>query len=98
MPTQNMAIPNRPLTFIEQANDLRSAIKGIAFRCKGFIERTKSAAAQQETDGIENISEMIANLTLSYRHLEDASMRFGKAIQAKDGGVSVYDKATTVGA
>lgn len=37
-------------------------------------------------------SEVIANATLAYRHLEDASMRLGKAIQAIDGGVSVYDK------
>jgi hypothetical protein len=35
---------------------------------------------------------------LAYRHLEDASMRLGKAIQAMDGGTSVYDKRTTVGA
>jgi hypothetical protein len=36
--------------------------------------------------------EALANATLAYRHLEDASMRLGKAIQALDGGVSVYDK------
>lgn len=33
-----------------------------------------------------------ANVMLAFRHLEDASMRLGKAIQAVDGGVSVYDK------
>jgi hypothetical protein len=32
--------------------------------------------------------EAIANVLLAYRHLEDASMRLGKAIQALDGGVS----------
>lgn len=36
--------------------------------------------------------EVVANLTLAYRHLEDASMRLGKVIQAIDGGVSVYDQ------
>jgi hypothetical protein len=43
--------------------------------------------------------EILENLTLAYRHLEDASMRLGKAIQAYDGGksaaedaVSIYDK------
>lgn len=36
--------------------------------------------------------EVIANLTLAYRHLEDASMRLGKCIQAIDGGISVYDR------
>lgn len=37
--------------------------------------------------------EMIANVMLAYRHLEDASMRLGKAIQAYEGGVSIYDGA-----
>lgn len=36
--------------------------------------------------------EMKANIMLAYRHLEDARMRIGKALQAFDGGVSVYDK------
>lgn len=35
---------------------------------------------------------MKANLTLAHRHLEDAAMRLGKAIQAKDGGISIYGK------
>ena len=38
-------------------------------------------------------SEMLANIMLAYRHLEDARMRLGKVIQAYDGGVSCYDKA-----
>lgn len=44
------------------------------------------------------VAEATANVMLAYRHLEDASMRLGKVIQALDGGVSVYDKRTTVGA
>jgi hypothetical protein len=36
--------------------------------------------------------EIIANITLAYRHAEDASLRLGKAIQHLDGGTSVYDK------
>lgn len=39
-----------------------------------------------------DINETRANLTLAYRHLEDARMRLGKAIQAIDGGVSCYDE------
>ncbi len=35
--------------------------------------------------------EMAANLMLTVRHLEDARMRLGKVIQAKNGGVSCYD-------
>lgn len=36
--------------------------------------------------------EMIANVTLAFRHLEDAKMRLGKAIQAFDGGQSCYPR------
>lgn len=36
----------------------------------------------------QNTGEMIANMMLGLRHLEDAAMRFGKAIQASSGGVS----------
>lgn len=45
-----------------------------------------------------DIGEARANIALAYRHLEDASMRLGKAIQAVNGGASVYDRSTTVGA
>lgn len=36
--------------------------------------------------------EMKANIMLAYRHLEDARMRIGKAIQAYDGGASCYPR------
>jgi hypothetical protein len=36
--------------------------------------------------------EMLANIILTHRHLEDARMRLGKAVQAYDGGLSVYDR------
>jgi hypothetical protein len=39
-----------------------------------------------------DFDEMHANITLAYRHLEDAAMRLGKSIQAFDGGLSIYDK------
>ena len=37
-------------------------------------------------------SERIANLTLAFRHLEDCRMRLGKAMQAAQGEVSLYDR------
>jgi hypothetical protein len=42
--------------------------------------------------GLGEPAEAYANVTIAYRKLEDASMRLGKAIQALDGGISVYDK------
>ncbi len=37
-------------------------------------------------------AEMKANITLVYRHLEDARMRVGKILQAAGDGVSILDK------
>jgi hypothetical protein len=56
-----------------------------------------TAAAVLALKGDISTGEAVANVMLAYRHLEDASMRLGKVIQAIDGGVSVYDKRTTVG-
>lgn len=39
-----------------------------------------------------DVGEMKANLKLAFRHLEDARMRFGKTIQAFDGGKSCYPR------
>lgn len=41
-----------------------------------------------------DMAELSANVTLAFRHCEDARMRLGKAIQALDGGVSIFDKAS----
>jgi hypothetical protein len=71
---------------VDVANEARMQIKAVA------------AAVLAMRDGMIAPEEAIANIMLAYRHLEDASMRLGKVIQALDGGVSVYDKRTTVGA
>ena len=52
----------------------------------------KSIVLSDGGDSSLDRPEMIANIILSYRHIEDAIMRLGKAIQAHDGGVSIYDK------
>lgn len=78
------------------ANSLRVSIKNVAAGTK------RTLVAMRRSDNVFkepiDIGEVLANLTLAYRHLEDASQRLGKVIQAADGGVSVYDKETTVGA
>jgi hypothetical protein len=54
----------------EGCESLRREIKGIA-------DDIKDAEWPRE-------SEAVANVTLAYRHLEDASMRLGKVLQAID--------------
>lgn len=80
-------------TFQVFCNDIRREVKTLAAETKLLASEQVGPVLPREDRG-----EMIANLMLAYRHLEDASMRLGKAIQASDGGVSVYDRATTVGA
>ena len=52
----------------------------------------KHPSFRNEQTSANQHSEMKANVMLCYRHLEDARMRMGKAIQAYDGGVSCYPK------
>ena len=80
-------------TFDEILVDFRSKIKELAFEVKNTKEFKSN---DDDTDGVEDVGEIIANLTLAYRHLEDASMRIGKTIQARNSGVSVFDN-TAIG-
>lgn len=77
------------MTFDEKMTDIRVKIKDIA----KYVNFTKEQKGRSDDrDSSENFGEVMANLTLAYRHLEDASMRIGKVIQHRNGGVSIYDK------
>lgn len=73
----------------EQSNDLRADILNIGNAVNALHQ---SSAFRNEQSAAGQHSEMHANITLAYRHLEDARMRLGKVIQAYEGGVSCYDK------
>lgn len=79
------------LPFGETVSFLRQRIKTDAVLIKDCV-KDHPHWTQDEADGVEDSAEMKANLMLCYRHLEDAAMRLGKVLQAKDGGKSVYDK------
>ena len=66
---------------------LRRELKPLAERTRALVN-TEYAFQGEAAD----------NVMLAYRHLEDAAMRLGKAIQALDGGVSVYDRSQVPGA
>ena len=76
-------------------------------KIRGQIEEIKGDVAElhkHERFGCENMNlqganvpadqqgNMRANITLAFRHLEDARMRIGKVMQALQGGVSILDK------
>ena len=83
---------NYKIAVEKNAVNLRNDIKDIAARVNALSKSLKSRPRSADADRAELDGEMIANFILSYRHLEDASMRLGKMIQASQGGVSIYDK------
>jgi uncharacterized protein YhaN len=75
------------IDFKEACYQLRAEVLPLEARIKTIEETLRlfyNPGADQE--------EMKANLILAYRHLEDARMRLGKAVQAYDGGTSVYPR------
>lgn len=84
------------MSFEEWCSKLRKDIKDVCREVKALYAKVQRGGqwaeppTSDEPDGLK--TEMIANTILCYRHLEDAAMRLGKAIQAHDGGISVYDK------
>lgn len=74
------------------------ALKEVCSKIRNEIEHLKNGMnalhvlASETTTG--DLGEMHANITLAFRHLEDARMRLGKVIQASGDGVSKYDKPT----
>lgn len=77
----------------DRCNELRAEILKIGNAVNG-VHKHSVFDGEQSASGQH--SEMHANLTLAYRHLEDARMRLGKVIQAHEGGVSCYDKGQSL--
>lgn len=73
--------------FKERVFQLREMTKAIAEESKAL---SSNKAFYDPVPTFRDIGEMRANITLAYRHMEDARMRLGKAVQAYDGGVSCY--------
>ena len=82
----------KPAEFKEGCFGIRSEIDLI----KSFVVNGMKHPELKELCFKEEIldkkSEVYGNLKLAYRHLEDARMRIGKAIQAWDGGISCYPR------
>lgn len=74
---------------INDARDVTQRLAGVVKHLKKHPSLAPSLMVRTDEDP----GEAIANLTLAYRHLEDARMRLGKAIQAMEGGVSIFDKS-----
>lgn len=75
--------------FDEQAYGHRQQIKVVAESVRDLL---LAANLPGYVSDCHDLPELQDNLKLAYRHLEDARMRLGKAVQARDGGSSVYDR------
>ncbi len=80
LPTTNQT----PATVKERCDILRVNIKDIC----GTLAALRANVASSAVKEGENRSEVMANITIAFRALEDAAMRIGKAIQADQGGES----------
>lgn len=76
-------------SFTEDCFNVRDAISNIKV---ATLDLKKHDALHMTGVQERDKCEMIANIELAYRHLEDARMRLGKAIQAFDGGESCYPR------
>lgn len=78
----------KPKEFKEGCFGFRSDIELLKKQVKNWMSHPVFDDLPKDADPME----MAPNLLLAYRHLEDARMRIGKAIQAYDGGKSVYPR------
>jgi len=74
--------------FDSECSELRIRLKALSEPVRNLMGHPTFA---QPPEASKDFGEMKANIMLAYRHIEDAQMRLGKAIQAFDGGKSVYD-------
>lgn len=84
----NLETQPGPPSFEDQVAGLRADIEILGKKVRELVG-TRSVAIKGEK---EVRGEVLANLMISFRSLEDARMRLGKVFQAMDGGVSAYDK------
>ena len=83
----------KPVDFKEGCFGMRGDIELVKSKCKNWLSRPELLAEPFDAKvPMNKRQEMAANMTLAYRHLEDARMRIGKAVQAYDGGKSCYPR------
>ena len=84
-------------------DDIEDVLAGLRKEIEGTKKRVSELPAngffRNETPQLDGANmpqgqhqNMLANITLAFRHLEDARMRIGKVMQAYQGGISILDK------
>lgn len=78
----------REMTEEEYCKQLRDNVRDLGAKILTLKDKYKN----REDAFAGQTAEMIANVMLAYRHMEDARMRIGKIMQQLQGGVSIFDK------
>jgi hypothetical protein len=87
--------PNNPplaRTLDDECNFIRGEIKALEKRCRDVKRKIEMDRRGQEDSFPGQTGEILGQVTLAFRHLEDARMRIGKVIQYSGDGVSCFDK------
>lgn len=92
MNPEEEATPTAAPTLVGECNMVRGAIKDLEKTCRALKDKIVADSRGREDAFPGQASEMLGQITLAFRHLEDARMRVGKVIQYAGDGVSVYDK------
>jgi hypothetical protein len=87
---QTVADIPKPTDFKTDCKSMSAHIELLESKVKHSMNHHELVAPMFNEDLLNTRAETITNLKLSYRHLEDARMRLGKAIQAHDRGKSCY--------
>lgn len=82
----------KPVDFKDGIFGMRGDIELVKSKCKNWLSHPAIQVARIELKPLSNREEMVDNLKLAYRALENARMRLGKAVQAYDGGKSCYPR------
>ncbi len=94
--THNLRCPVYVDEFTNEARAFLKIVgKKVLFIKKQMLEHGFVNTKAQGDKELE--SEALANVTLAFRHVEDAAMRLGKVLQALNGGESIYDNSGVVG-
>ena len=90
-PTTTTTPPTAP-TLTDECNRVRAACKDLEMGLRAMKDKIQADRRGQEDSFPGQIGEILGQVTLAFRHLEDARMRVGKVIQYSGDGVSVFDK------
>ena len=91
MPMTN-ATPPTARTLTDECNSQRAACKVIEKELRALKDKIANDRRGQEDSFPGQTSEILGQVTLAFRAIEDARMRIGKVIQYSGDGVSCFDK------